>query len=535
MRIILRVTNDASGALGADRSRTFGEQGGTIGRGSGNDWVLPDPERVLSGRHAAIFFQDGAFHLADTSANGVFLNGAEEPVGSERMVRLNDGDRLLLGDYEMVVGFVAQAAGATPESLDPLALLDGDAPRREASTSPPPAGRANIIPDSLDPMDLLHGDEPPIETPAASSIPDHAPTLQTSFKPPEAIPEGWDEPPMESPAPLTPAPAPSPPAAAAGPPLAAEPHARGPADAPEISEPIAVQSELSAARPAPASTEAPPSVPIAGAVGTTAQQWYVRRGGKVKGPFSETVIKRSVERGRLLAADELSRDGEHWQTLAALSQGQLTRDRARPPPPDMGVMAGLCEGAGIDPAALRDRDPAEFATLVGRILRLVVEDLREVLMARAELKSGFRMDVTLIRPKMNNPLKFSAGGVDDAIDNLLLKRGSGYLPPLEAFHEGFADLKDHQVAMMAGMRATFTYLLERFDPERLAEEFERGGKAGPIFGSMKARYWELYEQLHEDLSKQAEDDFQDVFGNTFAEAYEAQSRKLEQARKDAKK
>ncbi len=38
----------------------------SIGRGPGNDWVLPDPDRHLSKRHCVLAFRDGAWQLADT-------------------------------------------------------------------------------------------------------------------------------------------------------------------------------------------------------------------------------------------------------------------------------------------------------------------------------------------------------------------------------------------------------------------------------------------------------------------------------------
>ena len=46
----------------------------SVGRGPGVDWVLPDPERLLSKRHFAVAFRGGRWQLADTSTNGTFLN-----------------------------------------------------------------------------------------------------------------------------------------------------------------------------------------------------------------------------------------------------------------------------------------------------------------------------------------------------------------------------------------------------------------------------------------------------------------------------
>ncbi|HHN3913512.1 TPA: FHA domain-containing protein, partial [Pseudomonas aeruginosa] len=48
----------------------------TIGRGPDNDWVLPDPERLVSSRHCTILNRDGVYYLTDTSTNGVLLVNA---------------------------------------------------------------------------------------------------------------------------------------------------------------------------------------------------------------------------------------------------------------------------------------------------------------------------------------------------------------------------------------------------------------------------------------------------------------------------
>jgi type VI secretion system protein len=89
--------------------------GGSIGRAHDNDWVLPDPERYLSAHHARVKFRDGAFHLFDTSTNGVFINERTEALGRRDSYTLRDGDQLRLGDYEIAVSIDSDAAEA-PEA-----------------------------------------------------------------------------------------------------------------------------------------------------------------------------------------------------------------------------------------------------------------------------------------------------------------------------------------------------------------------------------------------------------------------------------
>ena len=103
MAIKLRVISDHYQELGEHRSRVFGVNGGTIGRAPDNDWILPDTKRLVSGHHCDIEYRSGAYWLSDKSTNGVFVNEADDPVSETGPVALQDGDRLRLGDYEILV------------------------------------------------------------------------------------------------------------------------------------------------------------------------------------------------------------------------------------------------------------------------------------------------------------------------------------------------------------------------------------------------------------------------------------------------
>jgi type VI secretion system FHA domain protein len=89
--------------MGDDHCREFRGTGGTIGRALENDWILPDRDRFISGRHATIDFRSGAYYLADTSTNGVYINDEDEPIGKRHPRRLFDGDRLRMGDFLIAV------------------------------------------------------------------------------------------------------------------------------------------------------------------------------------------------------------------------------------------------------------------------------------------------------------------------------------------------------------------------------------------------------------------------------------------------
>jgi type VI secretion system FHA domain protein len=150
----------------------------------------------------------------------------------------------------------------------------------------------------------------------------------------------------------------------------------------------------------------------------------------------------------------------------------------------------------------------------------------DVLRSRQQIKDEFRMRMTQFRAADNNPLKFSAN-VDDALHNLLVKRNPAYLEPVEAFEDAFADLRDHQMAMLAGMRVAFESMLAQFDADHLQQHFDRQLKRSALLGmTAKLRYWDLYRERFDELNKDSEAAFRKLFGEEFAKAYEEQLRRL---------
>ena len=126
MPLKLTITSAHKDLMGGDFVREFGDEGGTIGRSLQNDWVLPDPDRFISGKHATIDWRKGAWYLADISSNGVYVNDEDEPLGRGNPRRLYDGDRLRMGDFEFAVEVdegeeievPAQPLALVPDELD---------------------------------------------------------------------------------------------------------------------------------------------------------------------------------------------------------------------------------------------------------------------------------------------------------------------------------------------------------------------------------------------------------------------------------
>ncbi len=109
MALRLRVVSDHRRSLGDRGSIVFGVGGGTIGRSADNDWVLPDPQRYVSAHHARVSFRQGSYFLEDLSTNGAFANDGDVALGKLGPHRLQNGDLLRFGDYQVSVVLEAEA------------------------------------------------------------------------------------------------------------------------------------------------------------------------------------------------------------------------------------------------------------------------------------------------------------------------------------------------------------------------------------------------------------------------------------------
>jgi predicted component of type VI protein secretion system len=103
MKLILEILNAEKHALPMNEQKIFTSEGGTIGRAPDCTWVIPDAARHLSGHHASIVLIEGQFAIRDTSTNGVFINGAEYPLGREMIHTLHEGDLMQLGVFKVCV------------------------------------------------------------------------------------------------------------------------------------------------------------------------------------------------------------------------------------------------------------------------------------------------------------------------------------------------------------------------------------------------------------------------------------------------
>jgi type VI secretion system FHA domain protein len=485
MPLTLEVTGPQAASLGAASRKVFDAAGGTIGRLADNTWALPDP--YVSSRHAVIRYRDGTYYIEDTSTNGVYVNSPDHPLVKGQPYALKSGDWILIEPYEIRASITSDAPKSAP-SFDSLFGTPAsppapppripDDPFGEPFAPPPPVhGRGpsipsgrDIIPESIsdsqvvDPLDLL-GLEPKRQPPP--SVPSAADLGRRSV-----LSDHYQ-------APHVPA-APSPPPAAR--PGGLIPKDYNPLAPDDSSDSVPV----SPPRPAPAPPKPAHEVPR---------------------PASRAVPP---------------------PTSAPRPAPPVTPPPAKPEPRRQAGMSGgdlaaVLAGAGLENVAVTP----ELARSFGHILRVVVSGVMDVLQARQRIKQEFRLDMTMFKPADNNPLKFSAN-VDDALHNLLVKRNPAYLGPVDAFEDAFDDVRNHQMAMLAGVRVAFESMLAAFDPDRLQEEFEHQLKKGGGLLAMggRGRYWDLYRDKIHDMVRDPEKGFRELFGDEFAKAYEEQLRRL---------
>jgi len=484
----------------------------SIGRASKNDWILQDPERILSSEHCVVHYKDGGYVLTDKSTNGTFLNDSEQRIPREHTVPLNDGDRFVLGEYEIEATLcnteeeAMEAEGPVTDIVLNPGLAAADIHKSEKA--PPPLAEASLdiikppfndlLAESRDSLGLEH------------SNPEQYPPGGAATEPSSDLggPEGaaYEPPELLAPEELLPPAGPSEPLAAPPtPPLPSSLFAEGPADHPP-SEPIA---------------SAEPSIEMA-----IPDDWW-------KTPAAPTPETHS-------AAPEPSLAPLFQQPPA--SPPQPEKPPASPPRPEPPVKAtqsteldaqallfAFLNGAGLPQMRLTDEQLPEVMANLGAIFHETVRGLMEILLARGDLKGEFRLDRTAIGPVENNPLKTPPGQpplrVEEVMALLLIsQKGAGYMPPVQAVHEGFDDIKAHQMAVMAGIQAALSRLLERFDPGNLETRLGQSVLDNIWPANRKAKYWDLFNAEYQTIAREAEDDFNELFGDEFARAYEEKLR-----------
>jgi type VI secretion system FHA domain protein len=471
--------------------RRFDRLGGALGRAPGNELVLDDPGKYISRVHARIEYRDGGYCLVDVGSNPSLVN--ERPVGAGRHVQLADGDRITIGDYQLVASLESEAAPELPPSplqVDPVPSVPAPALPADPDDSLAAAGILDVGGDplnpSFDPLGLNLFGTP---APAASPLPAYR-GAESDHVAPELQLFAAVAPPLPSPAPP---PLPAAPAASAQ--LLAIPDDYDPlADflpprvkaAPPPLPPAAPpqeQAEATAIAPPAAPPPAPPPPPPAPAVEAP------------PAPAKPAAPARAA--------------------------GSVADDP---------IIRALLRGMGLEELHTR-RSAEEIAELAGAMLREATGGTMGVLMGRAMTKRESRLEMTMISTQANNPLKFFPDA-DSALTQMMGGAMPGYMAPPRAFENAFDDLKAHELAIMAGMRAALAGVLKRFEPQAIEARLQVPSVMDKLLASSrKAKMWDRMVELYGELAGEADSDFHRLFGEAFSAAYEEQIERLRQARR----
>lgn len=156
--ITLVVVNSEQLEGRSSSSHVFHGEGGTLGSGDSDDWLLQDYMGQIHPRHADITKIDGKFCLVDCSGH-TFINRATLPIGRDRKAALNDGDELNVGEYRLKV-HLGDWCARQPGVLSLTTLIDEEHEDVMTVTDTRPVGSERVDHHQTkeeDPIELLGG------------------------------------------------------------------------------------------------------------------------------------------------------------------------------------------------------------------------------------------------------------------------------------------------------------------------------------------------------------------------------------------
>ncbi len=514
MDILLFTIVKSPGAVTlTEPTKKISKDGGSIGRGSANSWVLPDPERYLSSVHTEIIYKNDKFYAIDQSTNGTFYNDISKEIGKGNEVELQDGDRLIIGDYEIEISLWQENDDSL--ALDgPFAVSNQPAPVPDIPLEPMniPLGD-DLIPMNDSPLSMgvsqqLSNDHPILQEEAildpllafksSEAIDDVFPVgtqgdvgniMSHAVQFPEMIPDNWFDLPL-----------------------------------PGLDEEVEVIDS-----PVTEMEATPQSIlrnKLTSEIGIGRESsLYVNDANDYQRPKPGAVKKHSK------SAEPIKRRSSSTQTKQKSKAKKIKNSNANSSPV-ISANEDLIAALGLNVADMNDEQINEINDVVGEFTQIAVKGLMLILKSRSSLKSEFRMNVTTIQSAENNPLKFSPT-LEDAMFNMFVRGGNAYKDPVTAVKEGIEGVADHQFSVFAGMRSAFNFLLERFNPEILQAKFDKH-KSSSLLSSKKAKNWDLYTTFYQDIIKDRDDSFQYLFGDEFVQAYEQQMQQLKITRANSK-
>lgn len=464
MAIKLRVISEQAQDLRENSSRVFGVNGGTIGRAADNDWILPDPRRIVSAHHFQIQFHGGRYWLIDTSTNGVFVNDSDEPASVTGRIEMREGDRLRMGDYEIVVSVDSRIdfLPATGDERSAEKHIDSDighnldldslfSPRDTGESGSLPVGNAfGVRLDSEARANLLETLQRSVESLSESSFQPGRTGRFDSVVPQSIVPDT--------------APPPAAPAEPPPPPLKTFP------------------------KPSPGSPE-----------------WAMKTRQITKTELEDVLAKRKTRVEARDRAVPFHQQASAWTDLRSAVQA-------------------FCRGAGIDPTTLSAEAQAMLPLVAGQLLRETIVGLGDLARTRTSGPLGAVVAALPLSPgHSSNPLR-SSSSVEQALQRLFESQGRMFGGPVDSLRDVLQETRDHEQAMAAGIRAGVEAVCGQLSPTSIADQFEQGRARQLAPGQdPRPKYWEHYSEFFRLLTQQAGSD---ALPRAFTDAFEQEYRRV---------
>jgi type VI secretion system protein ImpI len=477
MGLVLKIENETSLPDGGPLSFAVqGTRGFDVGRDRYLDWVLPDPNRVVSGKHCEVRYRDGAYWLNDVSTNGTFVNGSEKRISGP--YRLRHGDRIEIGKYIISV------------TLDSVGDDAGNAAAPAKWTSP--GGVWDVGSDAAAPPAPIKDFRPVRQgAPSLDATPlDWAMEIATPPAQPKASSTAWDVPKVDG--------------------GFGETDRAVPVPAPRRAElpPLPTATDPWALPP----VKAPPTAPKAAAGAEEPEREAPRAPSKA--PASDAAL-----------ADDFANKATPATTPAPETAAQeSTRSQPRLPPASTDAaeafITRFARGAGIERSQIATKDAGALAEQLGVLVRITTDNVRQLLAARAQAKGLMRSaSQTMIQMQDNNPMRFSPNS-EDALGIMFGQRTKSYLDPAATLDHSFADLKEHQLVTFTAMQQALVQLLGDLDPAAIeAANAPKKGLAG-VLASKKTDLWDTYVTRWKMKAGAKGESLLDTYMRYFSDAYD---------------
>ncbi|WP_108522795.1 type VI secretion system-associated FHA domain protein TagH [Bradyrhizobium algeriense] len=563
MHFTLGVLGENAEPLGRNARQAFGPEGGSIGRGRGCNWRLPDPTNTLSGHHALIAFNGIGFTITDTSTNGVYINTVDAPLGRGNTAPLADGDTLYLANYIISVmieddpveerqrlgltGSKAVRLGRTTPTL-PFPTLNQESATAAVPTAGPLGSDAHLPPDpsmmtgprqifysaaqwepqaphppSLPGDKALSNDIEAVD-PTLADLPRRPSSAATTERPSSHAQSGnirsiplssVDAPFVEPSRPLLPS------APSNGRSVLSNGH-----PAPIIPEDL----DLGDLLPGPASRRMPsvssqrtearlnePNEALRIAPKPIASR-PTNHLGKLRDSGSRSPPPDERELDRLLLS---LKETAAQRAVGAPQVRTATTSGAPPlpadPPSDADELQAFWNALGFNPKLVPPAQRRESFAELGRAIADMTNGLHSILAAWAMLKNECQIGPTQTRAGNDNAVQFtnSSHALRDS-----LAKDRGFLLLSRSVRAGFDDIKAHEVAAIAAMRGAVSNVLTHMSPQRI----ESDGANSGLFGARinKAKLWDRFVELHASMVGDIDRTARCYIAEEFTRSYESQ-------------